>query len=143
MCVSLRVLLLSPSITGADAEVVCAESKEQLTTFRALVRAFRVSCTQCDSSVQVQCHMTSHDVSHEMSHDSGVAGRHSTEGEAGHGYSGGGQSGAVQDQLQPKICQDQDEAFVSSDNYLLPLLVYMYVYDFVCVGCLSFRPNFP
>ena len=68
MCVSLRVLLLSPSITGADAEVVCAESKEQLTTFRALVRAFRVSCTQCDSSVQVQCHMTYHMTCHMKCH---------------------------------------------------------------------------
>ena len=71
------------------------------------------------AGLQLLCMVAPSGVSHDaccMSHDAGVAGRHSTKGETGHGYSGGCRSGAIQDQLQSEIRQDQDEAIVSTDS---------------------------
>ena len=51
-----------------------------------------------------------------MSRDPGVARRCSTEGEAGDGDVGGGQFGPLKSQLQPEICQNEDQTLVRKDQ---------------------------
>lgn len=47
---TILLLLLLLHLSGPDADVVCSDSKEQQTTFRGLIRAFRVRFHSSDTS---------------------------------------------------------------------------------------------